>query len=116
MCPEEQSKGSCRLTRCPYPHKNQKNSQRTLKAEQLKLKKLFKEQKLKKEKMIVANISDDNSGVKRYFADETKENSELSSGLNSVNQNSNSSTETIEQIIVIRKPIVGSLPAFIPIG
>lgn len=110
LCPEEQSKGSCKLTRCPYPHKIQKNLHRTLKAEQFKLNKKLKITK----KIIDANIPDDKIGVKRYFADESKENSETSCGSNSANQITN--TENVEQIIVTRKPIIGSLPPFIPIG
>lgn len=58
---------------------------------------------------------DQKTTVKRYFADENpKKNSETSTSSQSVNQMP--STENVEQIIVVRKPVVGSLPSFIPIG
>lgn len=55
--------------------------------------------------------------TKRYFIDESKETNkqscDTSLDLESVNKNA---VENIEQMIVVRKPTIGSLPAFIPIG
>lgn len=73
--------------------------------------------KLKDPKTEESNIpaDDEKITVKRYFADENpKENSETSTSSKSVNHIT--STENVEKIIVARKPIVGSLPSFIPIG
>lgn len=78
--------------------------------ERLKLKR-----KTKDPKMPIIPTDDDKIAVKRYFADENHtENSETSISSDSVKQIT--STENVEKIIVVRKPIVGSLPSFIPIG
>lgn len=69
-----------------------------------------------------ANSSNDADkiSVKRYFDDETKrptnQNSALITSAESESPISVSSTENVEQIIVVRRPILGSLPSYIPIG
>lgn len=81
--------------------------------ERQKLKKISKDQN-------PAGVLDDDAKAipKRYFNDESNEivngKSEMSVGSDSSNQNANA--QNVEQIIVVRKPIVGSLPSFIPIG
>lgn len=107
------------MTRCPYPHKIVKERITKPKFERFKLKNKQKEPKMN-EKWNAPNIpaNDEKNMVKRYFADESKkknnQNSEMSSSSDSANQNT--SIEHIEKIIVVRKPIIGSLPSFIPIG
>lgn len=153
MCPEQQSKGICKLTRCPYPHQT-----RTIKIEQSHIEKpdcvRIKRRKQTSEcpstgdsieGRVKSNAAaneieqDAKLNVKRYFDDgngdavaatdaaashETATNSKKSCDqTNSVGSTSESSKtissaneENCEKIIVVRKPIVGSLPSFIPIG
>lgn len=67
-----------------------------------------------------AGFSGDDGKIitKRYFNDEingiANGNCEMGFGSESSTQNSNA--HNVKQIIVVRKPIVGSLPSFIPIG
>lgn len=163
MCPEQQSKGVCKLTRCPYPHQT-----RTIKIEQshiekpdcVRIKRRKQTSKCSTKDYFIqtavktnaeacnaidSNEQDAKLNVKRYFdedrndvvaasaADKTELNSKMtcdqSNSNNSTSESSNTSTaatpskrnaETnegnVEKIIVKRKPIVGSLPSFIPIG
>lgn len=68
------------------------------------------------------NIPDDNdekTAVQRYFVNDSKDEnniSETSCGSVSANANQDKSAENVEQMHYVRKPIVGSLPSFIPIG
>ncbi|XP_031640559.1 zinc finger CCCH domain-containing protein 3 [Contarinia nasturtii] len=120
LCAEYQRKGSCKLTRCPYPHPILKESYRSSKqksAERLKLKRKLKT--VEKKPNIPHDI--EKTTVQRYFVKDSNDennqnNSETSSGSVSANANKNVSTENVEQIHYVRKPIVGSLPSFIPIG
>lgn len=156
MCPEQQAKGICKLTRCPYPHQT-----RTVKIEQSHIEKPdcernkrrkqtpkcpstgdIVERRLKSTEAANGNEQDAKLNVKRYFddgnddvvaaaatatsvTDKTATNSKKTCDqTNSVGSTSESSSKTIslideedcEKIIVVRKPIVGSLPSFIPIG
>lgn len=81
--------------------------------ERLKLKRKSKESKVPKQPNIPAD--DEKCATKRYFAEENPNKiSETSTSSESVNQIT--STENVEKMHVVRKPIVGSLPSFIPIG
>lgn len=148
MCPEQQNKGVCKLTRCPYPHQT-----RTIRIEQSHIEKP-ENVRIKRRKQtskcpstgdivkkrvnssaVAANgiEQDANVNVKRYFddgndgvvaADKTAANSNKTCDqTNSIGSTSESSKtisptndDDCEKIIVVRKPIVGSLPSFIPIG
>lgn len=150
MCPEQQNKGICKLTRCPYPHQT-----RTIKIEQshienpnqssVRMKRRKQTSKCPSkgadiESTVKSNVAAVTTelNVKRYFddddvaagdgaataADKTKSNSKKSSDQTNSSENSNGARSTTqmtkeedcEKIIVVRKPIVGSLPSFIPIG
>lgn len=156
MCPEQQNKGICKLTRCPYPHQT-----RTIKIEQSHIEKP-EYVRIKRQKQtskcpsngdiiettvpsiaataaaaaaneLTSNEQDAKLNVKRYFddnndrvaaADKTKQNSKKTCDqtnlIDSTSENlsiiASHSNEEVEKIIVVRKPIVGSLPSFIPIG
>lgn len=145
MCPEQQNKGICKLTRCPYPHQT-----RTIRIEQSHIEKpewvRIKRRKqtskcpstgdIVKTTVKTANEIEQDANVnvlKRYFddgndgvvaADATTANSKKTCDqTNSVGSTSESSKtisqtrdDECEKIIVVRKPIVGSLPSFISIG
>lgn len=141
MCPEQQNKGICKLTRCPYPHQNC-----TVKIEQSHIEQPKRERRTKalkcpsaddiikthemtsnKEEEEQTQGDDDTKlNAKRYFdgdadtnANQHKRNSKQNCDqINSTDSTSECSktNENVEKIIVVRKPIVGSLPSFIPIG
>lgn len=116
------------MTRCPYPHQIVKDEHRTSSLNQKKHERLkLKQESKDAESMDTANApnipaDEEKNTVNRYFANECRnssnQNSEMSrTSSESANQNSDStSTEMVERIIVVRKPMVGSLPSFIPIG
>lgn len=150
MCPEQQNKGSCKLTRCPYPHQSC-----TIKIEQSHIEQPERVRRTKqrtpkpkcpsKDDIIESTapaaaashkmlsnkhqvVDDPKLNAKRYFddGDDDRKNAQkiernskkLCDQMNSSDSTSECSnaTENVEQIIVVRKPIVGSLPSFIPIG
>lgn len=152
MCPEQQAKGICKLTRCPYPHQT-----RTVKIEQSHIEKPecvrnkrrkqaskcpstgdIMQRKVKSIAAAAHEIEQDAKlNMKRYFDDgnddviaavadttDTTNSKNTCDQANSVGSTSESSSKSIsltndvdcEKIIVVRKPIVGSLPSFIPIG
>lgn len=104
------------MTRCPYPHRL--IGTRKPKSERLKFKQKTKQSNSVETAAENIPIDKEKVNTKRYFVDESteiaKQNCEMNS--ESENQNSSPSNEKSEQIIVVRKPIIGSLPAFIPIG
>lgn len=153
MCPEQQNKGSCKLTRCPYPHQSctvkieQSHIEQPAEEDrrQMLLKRRTKPAKCRSTDdtiklqsparstaaLQMTSINDEKEddmklNVKRYFDDgdnadatNAKELIRISKQncdqINSTSECSNTN-ENVEKIIVVRKPIVGSLPSFIPIG
>lgn len=141
MCPEQQNKGSCKLTRCPYPHQT-----RTVTIEQSHIECTPIERRKQIPKCpsngdhikpstaadkIVPNDQDIKLNAKRYFDDDDaapsndefevkriskKDRDQTIPSSESSNTITSLANENVEKIVVVRKPIVGSLPSFIPIG
>lgn len=126
LCPEQQSKGVCpHPHRCPYPHRAahtqiEHSHIQGPERSKIKTKRSKATKKSTDNKSVQISTDKEAFSVRRYFVDETKQSAPLNIeshlSLESENPNSVSSTENVEQIIVVRKPILGSLPSFIPIG
>lgn len=124
LCPEQQSKGVCpHPHRCPYPHRAAHIQIEHSHIEGPERPKITSK-RLKAAKKSTAKISEQIStdkeplSVRRYFIGETMQSAHLNIESRQCleSENPNSVTENVEKIIVVRKPILGSLPSFIPIG
>lgn len=130
MCPEEETKGSCKLTRCPYPHRSQPPKTSIIRS---KLKAKPKAKKLKRATVEVKEDTEsEKSSVKRYFTEDANQTDGTVQCVNKNSVNDNSATvETTttlttttensiaindERINVKKRPKLGTLPSFIPIG
>lgn len=106
LCPEFEKQGECKVTRCPYPHRNHESH--TSK---------FKSTRRKRRTATVDRTDErdtdaDDVNMKRYFIGSSDQNQ------STANEATDSSTleKSDETIIVVRKPKLGALPSYIPIG
>lgn len=127
LCPEYQSKGSCKLTRCPYPHGAAKAStSHTIKRKIKATKPRIRKTETETSQPPTENQLDDAS-TRRYFCDDSEctdkqqqQQSTKSEQVNDSKVKSSNVTENVvnedEKLIVKRKPMLGPLPSFIPLG
>lgn len=125
LCPEEDSKGICKQTRCPYPHKKKSQSS---KLSSFKLKRKLKPNKtVIKPHPIETNMEkteDNKLSSKRYFTNELNYDDDESIQCDSKKRITKTSASTAteqnddgnDEEYVIRRTKIGTLPSFIPIG
>lgn len=131
LCPEEENKKSCKLTRCPYPHRSNFHIKQNSKS-------IIPKKSTTSPNAIESPINDDNVNqcTKRYFSSENRfvpnainsndEQNVYSIVSNSSEHSTSSSsqdiyeaeyeTEHTEQQQIYKKLKLGTLPSFIPIG
>lgn len=117
LCPEKESKGSCTLTRCPYPHRTPSQSSTSTRTKLRKRSKVIQEEAVIK---VSSEIEADKSNIKRYFADEANnmESTFQTKNTNSENEKSAKIADDMvdDNINVNKRSKLGELPSFIPIG
>lgn len=111
MCPEYESKGECKVTRCPYPHYDGKKQHKRRKVSA----KTFKhsEQRIVESKP-TESMTEENTNL-RYFIDTEGNESSSEPSLSTIDTNQQSSQSTEEKLIVTRRPKLGVLPSYIPL-
>lgn len=107
LCPEFEKQGECKVTRCPYPHRNHESY--TPKDKSSRRKRTVGRTH---QRHADADDHTDDMNAKRYFI----ESSDQSQSTSNEATDSSAPDKSDGTILVVRKPKLGALPSYIPLG